>query len=232
MVRGAEFNLSGVGDNRGLFLRDKDYAVNPLLLETVEQGFVTATARKGTPVLFVQAEARMSVRSFASPTRAVVPSGTGASGTRSPSACVSCRAATSFLEGTTKSSRSFGPSRSVPNRWCWNREQRRGTLASWDGPGVRSSSRWWSSSAWFALWIARADRHPGISEPPEAGPTAAHAPTALRSVEPSCEASVNPAPRPTHAESKRRSARARVHPARIQWVTSFGEPSREAPERR
>ncbi len=49
---GESFQLPGLGSGEPLLLmRAQDFAVNPLLIETDEQGSLTALARRGTPVL-------------------------------------------------------------------------------------------------------------------------------------------------------------------------------------
>jgi RNA polymerase sigma factor (sigma-70 family) len=62
---GAEFNLPGMGNNPWVFLRNKEYAANPLLLETDEEGTVTAIARKGTSILLRPGTSDQPIRSLA-----------------------------------------------------------------------------------------------------------------------------------------------------------------------
>jgi RNA polymerase sigma-70 factor (ECF subfamily) len=63
---GAEFDFGRVGDGEPwLFVSHDDYAVNPLPIETDEQGFVTAVARKGTPVLLRPSKGAIPGQSYA-----------------------------------------------------------------------------------------------------------------------------------------------------------------------
>ena len=62
---GAEFNLPGMGNNPWVFLRNTEYAANPLLLETDEKGTVTAIARKGTSILLRPGTSGQPIRSLA-----------------------------------------------------------------------------------------------------------------------------------------------------------------------